>query len=211
MNLYVVLPIITFAFILSLFYYKKYKRTPYKYITYLLAASFLTECLAYFFGLYLRINNSVVYNVFTLFLFPFYFWFYRRIFKTKKYKKLMNFFIVVFLGTYFWELFILKNNFLTYGFDYATIIGSILVMITLILYLIEIINNEKIIFNTSKYFILWFTIGSLLFYIGIIPILIVTAYLNFREVYAYIISVLNIVMYSSFIIGYLVSDPKKII
>ena len=86
--------------------------------------------------------------------------------------------------------------------------SSVLLIIILLLYLVEIINDKRIIFNLKKSFIYWISIGAILFHIGIIPIMITSEYLQFHGLYQYIIIPLNYIMYGCFIIGIIVSDNK---
>ncbi len=114
----------------------------------------------------------------------------------------------VFIGFIFFDVFILKESILTEFNVHLLILGSVLLLTTLILFLIEIINNNKIIFNISKSFIFWISIGLLLFYVGILPIMITREFLNYNGTYTIILVALNIIMYGSFIIGMVKSDIK---
>ena len=56
--------------------------------------------------------------------------------------------------------------------------------------------------------IFWISIGLLLFHIGSIPIFIAKQFLNYNATHNYILLGLNIIMYGSFIIGFILSDKK---
>jgi hypothetical protein len=208
--LYINLFIIFIAFSISVLKYKDYKNTVYKYFTFIIGINFLADFLGYIFGVVLKIDNSFVYNFIDLVLFPFYFLLYKKFFKQPKNKKIMNLFIFIFFAVVLFEWIVLKKPFFNSSHNYILITGSILVAVTLILFLIEIINNEKIIYNITKSLVFWFSVGSLLFYVGIVPIFIIDGHINFKELYTYIITGLIVVMYSTFIYGYIVSDPKNI-
>lgn len=199
--------IICIAFVVSLVKHYKIKSTPLRYFTYLLGVTFITEVFAVI--LHSR-GNLVVYNVFIFIVNLFYFWFYKKFYKGKLNKELMNVFIVVFILVYLWELVILKKNFYHSSFFYSLVTGAIFISITVILYLIEIIKDDKILDTIYKSMLFWISIGSLIFYVGIIPIFINSAFLHYKNTYYYIISPLNIIMYSCFITGYLVSKKKTL-
>lgn len=201
--------VVFIAFVVSLIKYNQYKNTTYKYFCYLLGVTLITEITAYLFGFYFLIYNVVVYNIFIPIVNLFYYWFYKKLFKSKRNQKLMNVFSGIFIAVYLYEIVILKNSVFKDNFTISLITGAILTVITLILYLIEIVHNEKIMGDVYKHLIFWITIGSLLFYVGIVPIFINAAFLEYRSIYTLIISALNITMYGSFIIGYFVSDPNK--
>ena len=74
--------------------------------------------------------------------------------------------------------------------------------------MIEIINNESIIFNIEKSFIFWVSVGCLLFYVGVIPIMISSKQLFFKGIFEVILNILNGVAHSLFIVGYIWSDKK---
>ncbi|MCF6350047.1 MAG: hypothetical protein L3J23_03330 [Flavobacteriaceae bacterium] len=150
----------------------------------------------------------MIYNIYFIITFFFYFLFYKKILKKSKNIKRINLFLILYSLFTIFDLIFLKSSF-TNGFITNNIVfGAILLIITLILFLIEIINDEKIIFNIEKLLIFWISIGVLLFHIGVIPIIISSEILKYDGIYDRILLGLNIIMYGSFIIGFICSDPK---
>ena len=203
--------------LVSLYYVKKFKNTIYILFIYLLCYTFLTELLSNINLIYylkydkFLFNTSIVkfsYNLYIIISFLFYFFFYKKLFKKKGNKEIMNVFIIGFVLFLIFNLMFLKSTF-TNGFNTNNVVvGAIFLLITLILFLMEIINIETIVFNIKKSFIFWISVGLLLFYIGVIPIMISKKYLNYGDIYFFILNGLNVIMYGCFIIGFIKSDSK---
>ncbi|WP_147296399.1 hypothetical protein [Lutibacter oceani] len=60
----------------------------------------------------------------------------------------------------------------------------------------------------NKLLLFWICTGTLLFYIGIIPIQIMAKFFNYRGLFDYIILGLNIIMYGFFTIGFIISKKE---
>jgi len=200
--------IVCLAAIIGLFYYKKFKNTKYIYFIYYLVFTFIIELLGYLFGHVFLIYNIFIYNIYTLITFLFYFIFYKSVYKKRNNKKLMNKFILVYLLFIIVDLIVFKPDFFNDLFINDFVFGSVLLLITLILFLFEIISDKMIIFNFRKAFIFWVSIGVLLFYIGIIPVIISSEFLKFNGLFDTVVLGLNIIMYGSFITGFILSDKK---
>lgn len=200
--------------LISFFYYKKFNNSIYKYFLYYLLWTFMVELtyniarIRYFETKEYVFNYFISYNIHLIISYLFYFYFYRKLSKNKKNKKIFLYFSYVFGCFALINYFVLNQNLMDELNVHNLIVGSILLLITIILFLIEIINNENIVFNIHKSFIFWISLGLLLFYIGILPIMISTKYLNYNITYMSILNSLNAIMYGSFIIGMIKSDSK---
>ncbi len=206
--------IISLTIIISFFYYKKFKETIYRYFLYFLLIPFFTEFI-YNIVLYWYYSHGIVlfnyyisYNFYLISSFIFYFLFYKSISKNKRNKIIFSILNYVFIGYAIFDIIFLKNSIFKGLRTSIIVFGGILLLITLILFLIEIINSNKIIFNIGKSFIFWISTGLLLFYVGIIPIMISMKFLNYNETYSFILVILNAIMYGSFVIGMVKSDTK---
>ncbi len=198
---------ICFATIMAFLKYNKFKKSKYQYFSLYIGFIFILETLSLKF---FNFNNLPFYNTLIILSFLFYFYFYKNIFRIKKSQRLMSIFSILFILFGLFDLIILKNNFLNNFLNNTLVFGSFLLIITIIVFLIEIVKNEDIVFNIKKSFIFWVSIGILLFYIGIFPIMITINYLKYGsyQIYDLVITILNFIMYSCIIIGYLYSDPK---
>lgn len=206
-----VIIMVSITTLVSFFFYKKFKETNYRWFLYYLLVPFFTEFLhktIVYYNNFEFFNPVFIYNLYTIFSFIFFFVFYKELSKNKTNKKIFKIIHYVFITFIFFDIYFLKESILTAFNVHLLILGSILLLTILILFLIEIINNNKIIFNISKSFIFWISTGLLLFYVGILPIMITREFLNYNETYTVILIALNIVMYSSFVIGMIKSDTK---
>jgi len=201
--------------LVSFFYYKKLNKSISKYFLYFFSWTFVVELIynivriRYFQTNEIIFNYYITYNIHTIISFVFFFYFYHKLSKNKRNKKIFLVFIYAFGFFALLNYFVLNNNITDDNLNVNNIIvGSVFLLITIILFLIEIINNEKIVFNIYKSFIFWISIGLLLFYIGILPIMISTEYLNYNITYMSILNSINVIMYGSFIIGMVKSETK---
>ncbi|MFD1292872.1 hypothetical protein ACFQ5N_03395 [Lutibacter holmesii] len=99
------------------------------------------------------------------------------------------------------------ENFITEGLINIMIIGSLFVVISVMLFFVELINRDEIL-EIQNSLIFWISIGVLLFNIGFIPIIIIAEFIAYRGVFSYIILTLNIIMSLCFITGFLVSKKE---
>jgi hypothetical protein len=201
--LYIFLVVTT---IISFYFRKKFKNSIYKYFAYFLVFLCITETLSQIFNK----NNALVYNFYTLIAFNFYFIFYYQIFREQKNKRIMVLFILSFMIFYIVDTLFLTKDLFYHLLNNTVVFGSFLTIITLIVFLFEIIKNKDIVFNIKKTFIFWVSVGLLLFYIGILPIMITFYYLKTdnNQIYSVIITLLNYIMLGSFSYGYIYSDKK---
>jgi len=195
--------------LIGFLYVKKFKNTVYMYFLYYLLYTALNEITAlYLFNNTFHISNQVLYNIYNPITVLFYLYFYKAFIKGKRTKKLINYFQLTLISSYIIEFLFFKLDFLSQEATYSNNFGSLLLLIVIILFLFEIINDEKIVFNLYKSMIFWMSIGLLLFVVGTIPIFISVDLMNFNNTYLFILYGLNIIMYGSFIIGFIVSKKK---
>lgn len=205
----VVIYFIGISVLFGLINYHKVKKTKLKYFVFFLIYVFLfAEGLGAFVGLYLKKPSFSVYNTYTLINFTFYFYLFKYLFKNRRMKKLMQYFFYSFL-LFSITIYLININAFIYDLNLVVIFtGSILLVITIILYLIEILNNNKLIFKIINFLPFWISIGNLLFFIGIVPIIIMRKYLNYSGLYDIILRSLNFVMYGCFTIGFILAEKK---
>ena len=90
---------------------------------------------------------------------------------------------------------------------YTFILGLFLVTILVFIYLSEIMNSDKIfkLTNTSEF---WISIGIIIFNFGFIPVLVVAELIRWEGIYNYILLFVNVIMYSCFITGFIISKRE---
>ncbi len=180
-----------FVAIIASIYYYKYKNSYLKNIVYLIWYATFNECIGLLYTNYINENNSIVYNVYQIVEFSFYLFLYKNIIYNKTSKILIKSFITI----YYTSIIINCSfeNFLWTYFSNNFIFGALLIVIAIVMYLIEILNSEKIIY-INKSLLFWISVANLIYYVPSIPFKVVTKYyLNSPTIpYIYLINYLLI-------------------
>ncbi|MEE9349709.1 MAG: hypothetical protein V3U80_06650 [Flavobacteriaceae bacterium] len=196
--------------LIGLFYVKKIWQNKYRYFLFYLFFSFGIEILGYLFKHHYQIVDFPVYNIYAIVSFFFYQFFYQSLFKKTKNKKLVTIFIITYIVFSLFYILVLKKNIAQDFFVYNIIVVAVLNIATLIVFLSEIISESDGVLNLYKTFIFWISVGSLLFFIGVIPILISSYLLNFNGLFDHILTGLNVLRYGSFALAFIMFDRKYI-
>ena len=197
-----------------------------KYLVYFLWYTFLNEVIgayapiAYFtqykyFGF---IENTVfydnvwMYNIYILISISFYVNFFRVYLSSIKIKKTLTFIVLFYL------LINVLNFLLTGVFfkDYSILAitsGTILLLFTIILFYLNLLKSNQI-YDLKRYLPFYVSIGVLVLYLCLTPLLTFAKYFNssndlYVKLSANIILFSNIIMYSTFIIGFLFCSKSK--
>ncbi|RPD96023.1 hypothetical protein EGM88_11190 [Aureibaculum marinum] len=208
------------ATLVGTIFYFKYKNTSFKYILFVLWLIVLTEVLGYFYeelGIYYTDNNGDVYNLFlynllSFIIFPVYYLIYYRTLKNTTYKKIIKFFIIIFitLCAINWLFF---QNFFTENMLYPRIIANLFLTISIIFYFVELLKSDKII-NFQRSIPFWVSVGLLIYYTSTIPFTVVQNSYMFSSESATIKifimrSLLSTAMYLIFTFGFIWSTKEK--
>jgi hypothetical protein len=202
---FIILIVISLTLFVAVFQFNKFKTSPIKYVVYFIGYVFISETIA---NSYLSngmstviINNvySIAYTFFNLF-------FYSILIKNNRAKKIGNIMMFIFsIGLLINQLFFqeFEHKLQTYTF----ILGLFLVTILVFIYLSEIMNSDKIfkLTNTSEF---WISIGIIIFNFGFIPVLVVAELIRWEGIYNYILLFVNVIMYSCFITGFIISKKE---
>lgn len=195
--------------IIALVYYKKYSGSFLQYFLYMLWLIVITEGLIWVLMKNdIIVQNNFIYNVFSSLQYVFYFLLYYNTLANTSYKKLIRVFIVAFILAVVVNFMWIQKLTVTATFhSYTFTIGAIFLIVTIGLFLVEILNTEKILYFT-RYLMFWISIGLLVFYTGIIPYIISLNLLPDmlgNDSLTIIFITLNIVMYSCFALGFILS------
>ena len=202
---FIILIVISLTLFVALFQFNKFKTSPIKYVVYFIGYVFISETIA---NSYLSngmstviINNvySIAYTFFNLF-------FYSILIRNNRAKKIGYIMMFIFsIGLLINQLFFqeFEHKLQTYTF----ILGLFLVTILVFIYLSEIMNSDKIfkLTNTSEF---WISIGIIIFNFGFIPVLVVAELIRWEGIYNYILLFVNVIMYSCFITGFIISKRE---
>lgn len=157
-------------------------------------------------------NNIWLYNIYLLASYSFFIYYFRSFLHKAKEKKVLKISTFLFLVLGSINLLYSGVFFKDYSL-FSTIIGSLLVLISVILFYFNILKSDKII-NLKKHLPIYISIGVLVFNLSITPLDIFSKYFSeenrlFIEIKTNILIFANIFMYTAFIIGFLVCAKKK--
>ncbi|REE83620.1 hypothetical protein BX611_0914 [Lutibacter oceani] len=184
--------------------FKKYKHTFLKYFLFFLWYTCFTESAAFYIGTIPKQSTSFIYNFYALVNVFFYFFLFK--FYIKKNIIYIKVFFTLFLLFFLYDFFVIQdsiNRIQTYSFLFAFLFNSL----GIIMLLFELLKSDLIL-KMNKLLLFWICTGTLLFYIGIIPIQIMAKFFNYRGLFDYIILGLNIIMYGFFTIGFIISKKE---
>ncbi|MBT1704492.1 hypothetical protein [Chryseosolibacter indicus] len=195
--------------IIASIHYKKYSGTFLKYFLYMLWLVVIIEAFIWLFMINgVIVQNNFIYNIFTSLQYVFYYVLFYNTLVNDTYKKWIRAFIILFILLVIINFVWIQKLTVTVTFhSYTFTVGAILLIITIGLFFIEILNNEKVLYFT-RYLMFWISIGLLVFYTGIIPYIISLNLLPemlSNDSLTIIFIVLNVVMYSCFIFGFVFS------
>lgn len=201
------------TFLLSIYRYRKYFDSVLKYFPILIGYTFLSETL----GAYIReneniqivfldehsVNNSLVFNIFDVVFFSYFFYVFWKTLKSQKHKNVVKYGSLLFVIACFLNPFV--QDFILYPQVYAITIGSIILILSILLYYKQLNENKNGLPKRNN-LLFWVALGLLVFYF-FYPFLIIIG-LSFSEIYIkfnvrQIHQFLIFLMYSCFILGFL--------
>jgi hypothetical protein len=191
------------AAIFATVYFKKYVASNEKYFLFFLWYTFLMDltgvCLDYN-----LIDNSFLYEVFTVSSFLFYFYWYYLILKSNIFRRIAVFLTAIFMVMTTITLVISSLS----GQGYAFSIGAIGILLLTILHFYQLLNGDEVL-NVKYKLSFWISTALLLFYLGIIPLILLSKYLDIKGMsYNIIIVSLSIILYGCYIIGFIWTKKK---
>ncbi len=170
----------------------------------------ITEILGVYFTDWTGLLNYYVFNIYIIILFFIYFFIIGKI--LKKYKnKIISFLLIC---IYFIGVII---SYVCHHEKFGTTILSeiyafavLFFIILSLLYLIELFNSSNIL-NYKKSIFFWFILGNLLFHVPFLPFMLSLEWFLIEykiSIYWVIIFILNLIMNSCFIIGFIWTEKK---
>lgn len=189
--------------LVATFNYYKYKNTFLKYYLYLLWYIVINDFLAKIYSENVSIYNAFFYNVFQFISFSFYFLLYQKTVHTVINKKIIQWIKALYYLIFIYYIF--EENFIRDYFSNSYMIGGFFIISSATLFLIEILNSDKII-HINKMLLFWISIALLLSILPNIPFNVVRKYYSDSPTIPYIyatnyllVFIYNIVIISGFI------------
>jgi len=197
----------TITLIVGVFYYGKYKNYIWLRLwMYFLIYSLFTEIIGYYFvnikGLRFNLSN----NLWGVISVLFYLGFFLSKLKLRKTRTLVKV-LLLFFGIYSLIDFTFFNSLIYDLPSRGIILGSLFVVATFFVYLAELLKSDAI-FTFQKSLFFWITIGVLIFYLGLLPVLVIAEMIVWQGIFKYIVLALNFSMNLCFIIGFVVSKKE---
>jgi len=193
----------------GIFYYFKLPNNKAKSILFFIWIAFIIDFIGLNFTKWTGIINYPIYNFYILISFSYYIVLLKLLLTKMKNKRIATLFLVIYICLYFSNLLFVKYN-LTNTFTNVFAIGVIMILFLSCLYLLEIFSSEKILnFKKSIYF--WFILGILAFHVPFLPFMLAIHFLkidNNITIFSFVLFILNLLMHSCFLIGFVCSEKK---
>ena len=191
------------ALLVAIKHWNAIKNTSQKYFLHFMCYVVLHETsvivLRYIFDIKIEILN----NGFTIISFLFYYWWYHKILKRRK---IIYVLLLIFIASFSASLMLEDLNKL---WKYPLITGTFSILILVSILFSEILRDITAV-NYLKSQKFWFSTGLLIFYIGFLPVLYFQNVVDTKSShYGLIMAFLNVLLYGSFIIGFLCPPQKK--
>ena len=192
----------------SLCYYK-YKDTYLKYFLFLLWYIVLNDFTARYYSQNISIFNVFFYNIFQIVSFTFYILLFKNAVKSLKSKKIISILLACYYASYLINLLFIDDFFRDY-FSNTYITGGVVIITSILIYLYEILNSDKII-HINKMMVFWISIGLLLFLLPNIPFNVIRNYYKTSPTipYIYAVNFLLVFVYNLIIISGFIWSSKE--
>ena len=172
---------------------------------YLLLKS-ITEFVAYNYSAITHHSNHFIINLVFLLDFPFYFFVFYKVFNDQKYKKLTLLFSLIFLGFYIYNIGF--NQGFRYINSYTFSLGSLFLIITSLIYFVQVFNSDKEI-NYFRIPMFWISTGIMFNYVCNLIYWSLVGYIIANHVdpdgfiFGVVLTISNLVLYGFISIGFL--------
>lgn len=212
------------AFVFGLFYYLRNKSKPTYYFVWFLGTTVFFELLnwyAYFVDLgFLSFLKGTVFesnywsaNIYGIISYMFYINYFKLYLLDKNLVKVINLFSVIFLIVNICEI-IFSGGFFLRFMPISNILGTLFVFISIAFYYLELLKSDQIL-AVQRSLPFFVSVGALLFHLCTTPLFIYSIYYSnsidpsFVNLYRHVIFGINILLYSIYIVGFLICSQTK--
>lgn len=188
--------------------FKKYNSTFLKYFLVLFWLVVFVDFIAVFCNKKYE-SSLIVYNLYHLFNFTLLLLIYRASLEKTKNKKLILYFLLLFLFTYVFNMFF--QNYITQTQTAPFIVGGVFVITSIVLYFTEILYSDEIL-NITRNLLFWISTGLLLYFIVKTPTRLLRNHwediINYKDIFV-AEHAIGIIMNLFFIIGLIWTKEEK--
>lgn len=191
----------------SLCYYK-YKDTYLKYFLFLLWYIVFNDIFAKLYRINVSNYDFLFNNSSQIISFSLYFLLFKSAVKSSKNKKIITTLSIIYYC--FLMICLFNENFFTEYFSNTFIVGGTLIIISILIYLFEILQTDKII-QVNKMLIFWISLGLLFFLLPNIPFNVIRNYYkdSLTIPYIYTVYFLLLFIYNVILITGFISSSKS--
>jgi len=200
--------IVLYTIILSVgfYHYKKYNQSILlKLWLYFLIYSFLNEVIARYIIEIYEVRTIFLSNTWFIVNSFFYLIFYLFKINDPFKKKIVFSLIIVF--TICNGIMLFYSDYSTDYFVYSWIIGQLFIVIVIMVYFMELLNNDSIL-NIHKSLFFWISIGTLIFNVMLLPVFVIGELIDWQGIFGYIIFCANVILTLCFITGFIISKKE---
>lgn len=202
----------TITVLVSLFCYKKFKTSYYKYFIWLLVYILANEVVALFYGSYIDYGvNQIFYNLYNVINFSFLFWLFYKLSWDNFFKIFVKIVALLYVSSLILEIFYLKVNYYQKPQIIPFIIGGVGILFCVLVFFFQILNSNKIIFIHKK-LIFWICSGYFIYYLSYLPLKVKQNYFAEIDGYHYLFNILIVGTFIKnilLIIGFIWSTEKE--
>jgi len=167
----------------------------------------LNDFFFYFYNQRTTLQTEKFYNICILIVFSLYLMYYYKLLYIPLLRKLQLVILALFtlnvLG-----MSLLEKSFFQYLSFNIFYINILLLIFSIILFLYQTFNSDKI-FEIKNYLPFWISVGTLLFYVGIIPIFFFRKTVE-NDIYFLILFLLNVISNGVIVFGLFCNKPDKV-
>lgn len=203
---------------LAIIHYKKYFDSALKFFPMIIAYTFFNELLGHFirfsdnFALFANrtADNDIILNIYSVVFFNYFYFVYWKVISNINYRIVVKYLAISVLFAHILSCF--YQNPLVLPLFYAISYASVILVICVILYFLDLTTTRKFSWALEKRNLMfWVSIGLGVFYF-FFPIIYLTGYMDFDTWQKYnfrtILKILIILMYSIFSIGFVKSTRR---
>ncbi|PHQ62526.1 MAG: hypothetical protein COC08_00530 [Maribacter sp.] len=191
--------------ILATVFFSKYVVSKEKYFLYFLWFTLGVELCAALMSYVIDIDNFWIYNFYTIISFLFYFYWYHAILKQVALQRAVLVFGILFTGVAIWNL--VFQSWTEYH-QYTFVVGALFTLVATLFHFWQLLYSDQILVIQYK-LSFWISAGLLLFYMGMVPFMLLSRYFELAGASYYILIIsLNCILYGCYIIGFLWTKEK---
>jgi len=197
----------TITLIVCLIYRRKYTHNlALRLWMYFIVYSLLTEIIGHYFSHIKGVRINLTGNLWGVVSVIFYLSFFLSELKLRITRISVKLLLILF-SVFTFIYFIFFNSLIHDLPSRGLIVGSLFVVITIFIYLAELLRGDTIL-SIQKSLFFWISLGVLIFYLGLLPVLVIAEMIAWQGIFKHIILSLNYIMNICFVMGLIISKKE---